>query len=782
MAIALRGARSGKKGPSGLNLVVLVPDEAVPLDWLYLGVILHGALDGSDYSLSPPEGVDWEAVDDRKETTPQAIRGVYAWRRKMQAGDDTFEFLGAGVPCPVTWVMWAVSGASDTAGNAATNGSSSNTTSHVAPSVTTKANNSWIFCVWSEEASPGSGNTTPGSMTHVASTRKAGSGGFGPCEIGVMSELIPSAGVTGTRTLTAATALGYVALTVEVCDSNAPQTLTEAGELQAVVSIGVPKVTGDVVLSTAEAALEQGSAADIFPAVVLQPWDRDAAATTTLRYSPARSYIPAAGTHAKKPFKARGESVVSIKRSLLAGGRVGGLGRPSAGDVKLLNPDGRLDILLGYAWDDRLVEIRMVGSDRYGTLLNWDDGFRLFKGRTVAPSDGFTSLALKIADVAKRLDRPAQKLTFAGTGGLEGPPELRGKRKPMCFGNPPSIRPVCVDKANQIYVFHVDEDGTGGTAVDAVYVGGNILSPDDYSAVLGAVNRVQINTSIGDSEVTLAVRMRATAPPAADLIEQLLLLGTVSGSERDLWSFARHAALSPGGAYYYVNGDETVGQVAAALLGPAGYLDIDADGKFVIGHWRNPEHESPDHVLKESRDLAIEPVSVQPPYWRMRVGYRKNFAQLSADQVVEAARATPYGIYATEPHLLIELSDETILLEEPNAPETNPEQQAEWVTPLLEEFDARLHAEALWAMYSRPWECYRVTTDRRAYRWRLGQVVELTHSRFGLGSGKRFRVAELEITDAGVTAILWGLRGTSVLAYETGDFIDLGDGSLIEFG
>jgi hypothetical protein len=225
-----------------------------------------------------------------------------------------------------------------------------------------------------------------------------------------------------------------------------------------------------------------------------------------------------------------------------------------------------------------------------------------------------------------------------------------------------------------------------------------------------------------------------------------------------------------------------VGQVVAALLGPAGYLDVDAEGKYVIGHLRDPAIESADHVLLERHVLSIDPVSVQPPLWRQRLGYRRNFARLSPDQVVEAARATPYGIYATEPYLLVELADEGILEIEPNAPEVDPERQAEWITALLEEFDANLLAAALWPMYSRPWECYRVAVDRRGYRWRLGQVVRLTHSRFGLGSGKNFRVVEMEITDAGTSAILWALRSPSVLAFESGDLFEFQDGSFLEFG
>ena len=45
----------------------------------------------------------------------------------------------------------------------------------------------------------------------------------------------------------------------------------------------------------------------------------------------------------------------------------------------------------------------------------------------------------------------AMTLTYAGTGGTEGPADLKNKVKPWCLGNPQGVEPVLIDVVNNVY-------------------------------------------------------------------------------------------------------------------------------------------------------------------------------------------------------------------------------------------------------------------------------------------------------------------------------------------
>src|SRR5690606_17739716 len=126
-------------------------------------------------------------------------------------------------------------------------------------------------------------------------------------------------------------------------------------------------------------------------------------------------------------------------------------------------------------------------------------------------------------------------------------------------------------------------------SVDAVYVGGNLLSPDDYEvhlahAELGSADYIKILTNIGNSEVTVAVNMDQPNLDfsASTLVRRMLLCNGVFDPVTDLdyGSFAILREESPGPCGYYSTGDTTLAQGVSDLLAGAMYWTATATGKF----------------------------------------------------------------------------------------------------------------------------------------------------------------------------------------------------------
>ncbi|MDQ4421475.1 hypothetical protein OOT33_13690 [Sphingobium sp. DEHP117] len=105
----------------------------------------------------------------------------------------------------------------------------------------------------------------------------------------------------------------------------------------------------------------------------------------------------------------------------------------------------------------------------------------------------FRAAASRLSVVATVDDEPfsvqVPSATYAGTGGLEGGADIKGKPKPWAFGAPKNVEPVLIDSLNS--VFQVSAYGSGIKAVTALYERGAPFSASfgnyaDYAALVAA--------------------------------------------------------------------------------------------------------------------------------------------------------------------------------------------------------------------------------------------------------------------------------------------------------
>lgn len=249
--------------------------------------------------------------------------------------------------------------------------------------------------------------------------------------------------------------------------------------------------------------------------------------------------------------------------------------------------------------------------------------------------DGVTA-ALKLRALTVRLDKPLLDEKYAGTGGAEGPPEMKGRVKPMALGNCLSVDPVVVDAARWIFQVH----GYGPVEdIVQVYdfaqpVGELVASVSTYEelaalellpaqwAKCNALGMFRLGGASDEkiSADVLGGRFFGQFPDTvADIVPALLRRAGFSASQ--IGSFA---SLPNKGWSYYSREDALIGDVARkAVLDAGGYLFNDNEGRWQVGNAFAPKPAKPllaDGSAEPSVG-SIRELNVADPLWQFEVGY-----------------------------------------------------------------------------------------------------------------------------------------------------------------
>ena len=150
-------------------------------------------------------------------------------------------------------------------------------------------------------------------------------------------------------------------------------------------------------------------------------------------------------------YEPRIENALTFSRALVDGDRIGGRSVPGFGDVVLRNDDGALDPMRGWGWAGRSIRVELGGPafarDEFGVIF---DGLT----ETVAFDD--QTLRVQVSDLQVLIEQPLWSARYLGTGGREGGVDLKGRRRPLCWGRVRNIEPVplgIVD-GRLVYQFH----------------------------------------------------------------------------------------------------------------------------------------------------------------------------------------------------------------------------------------------------------------------------------------------------------------------------------------
>lgn len=479
------------------------------------------------------------------------------------------------------------------------------------------------------------------------------------------------------------------------------------------------------------------------------PYDPVLPGERTLYFSDIGFMSKPTDTPADTYWKRRLEAPLDARTSLFSGSAIGGRSEVTYGAITLANDDGALDALADYDWDGRTVEVRYTAVER----PVFADFSIVFSGAAerLVPGDTFS---IELRDLQVLLDAPYQPLTFAGTGGAEGPAELAGRRKPMTLGVRRHVEPVQINGG--LLIFAYGSGPSGG--VLAAYDGGSpLVAGSNYAsyaalaaatvaagsyATCNALSLIRLGDQIG---TVLTIDVEGVKPSGSvlkkfgDLAQYVITNATTLTSgdfATSTVSAMNTAAPDTLGHWYSGAQDATVRDVLDQLAQThLAYYLVNATRKIEMGRFAAPKVTA-DFEFDEDDIFNIAPTRGERRLKRQTVRYGKRERLLSSSEVLGTIQGS------TRDALLKEWQQE---FDEDGAVATAS------LLATTETLDSALdiQAEALALAQNRislfgPARRTMTATVPFTPGLTVGQTVRLQIARYGLGAGKNFVVLSLD--------------------------------------
>jgi hypothetical protein len=425
---------------------------------------------------------------------------------------------------------------------------------------------------------------------------------------------------------------------------------------------------------------------------------------------------------------------------------------PTIGDVLLINADGALDHLLAAPVDGRSIAVYRgkPGADFAEFEL-------LFRGTTSSWRDaGDARMTLGLRGAAWQLEVPVNRPVYQGTGGAEGGADIRGKFKPGLFGYGRNILPVLVDADLGVYQFHFRQ----ALEVIGVYDGGVAYTPAgdvaDIFATSVALGTVKTQLSQGLIRVgtpparTLTVDAKGDAPSgvyaerAADIAFRIL--HDLQGFNDGLFDYAtfetlNQAAAGPVNIYLGLEPITAAAVVDQIMTGILGWWSDNPQGRIEVGLTGLPAAQPRARLeLDDLFELQMLPLpeAIETPFWRVTVGYGRNWTPLDATQIGDAVKtgdAARFAFLTQEYRFTAPIEDVTI-----RALRHLRARELVFLSAYDNLADAEALAQRLFDMYSTPRRLARLRTKRQGQKLRPGDTIALDYPRYGLTGGKNVTI------------------------------------------
>lgn len=459
------------------------------------------------------------------------------------------------------------------------------------------------------------------------------------------------------------------------------------------------------------------------------------------RYSDHGYASNASDSPASTHWPARALAPLIMARQIPSPAIYAGFSTNTRNDSVLANQDGEMDAILSdYAIDNRAIDIRI---GKLGDSLSaYGYACRGRMSRALARESTFE---IEINDGSSRLDVPIQQNYYAGTGGDEGGLDVQGKPKPLCYGNAMNVTPVLVDRVLLRYQVH---DGMTSD-VPAVY--------DDqipYTRVSGSPGAGQYTVTPATGIIQLGgppggvltcdVLGDATPGYTARIGEILYRIGLRAGlvdDDFDPTFFSELQTAVPGEIGVYIaNEPRRIIEVVEELIaGTACFAAFGRQGKLRAGRLL-VANGTPVAAFDEGNILAIERLplaeGLSPRVWRVEVGYARNY---TAQERVAAGASSERRAFVAEPY-------RSSVREAAAIKSQSPLSRAVFIPPVLaSEPDAQQLATEVFDLYSPARKLIRVEVPLAGLALELGEIVALTHPRFGLADGSLGRVVGYDL-------------------------------------
>jgi hypothetical protein len=496
----------------------------------------------------------------------------------------------------------------------------------------------------------------------------------------------------------------------------------------------------------------------------------DAAGTTEIfRYSSQNFTTEPSDTPANTYYDARIVNPASISRNMFSNGTTSGASRVGYGAVELSNVDGGLDYLLPYSFDGRslVVKIGVQGAafSTFTTILN---------GTMEQVEFTFAKATILVRDKLAILDKPLQTTLYAGNNslpaGVEGVADIAKKPKPLLYGQVFNIQPIMVNSSKLIYqindgaisavgnvydrgvalIFHADEPTVADMEAHDPPAG-------KYITCL-ALGYIRIKT-VPSGLLTCDATQGAAAGnrTVAQILKAIALKGGVAAGDIVAGDVTALDTLNSAVVGVWIESTETsiniMDQIAISI---GAYYGFDATGLFRMGRFDAPAGAA-NIEINTSNIISIEHNRTNDtdkgiPAYRVKVNYQKNYTVQDFDLA---------GAVADDRRNV--LAQSTLTASSEDASIKNQYSLAVEITRdalLVTQASAATEAARVLALYKARRDLYtvRIALDLSETLPDLVNVANLTLNRFGLNSGKLFKIIGIEsdYSTNRATLTLWG--------------------------
>lgn len=495
----------------------------------------------------------------------------------------------------------------------------------------------------------------------------------------------------------------------------------------------------------------------------------DAAGTLQTFYVSSDSFVTGTSdTPASIAFDPRLIDPGTLGTNIFSDGRTGGTTKLETGEIVLANADGALDAWLNYSFDGRPVTIRSGSSGAYPGAFA-----AIFVGTIESTEAGMDKFILRLKDKQQIFTASALSTRYAGNNvlpnGLEGTPDdLSGKVKPRTHGRVLNVSAPLINTSKLTY-----EVGAC-LAISAVYDRGlGITAGADFatSALLQAASPAAATYITCLSEgyfrlgstpagrITADVTQGSTAAnrTVAQILKQLALNAGLPSGEISAGDVTALDVAAPQVVGIWLDDESTFAQAMDMVAASVGaWYGFDTSGVLRMGQITAPSGTPVltmyDYDIlsgferRPPRDFGI-------PVWRIVLGHTKIWTTQPSD--LAGAVTTVTRAYLAETFRKSTSEDATVKTQWMMAGTVEDE------TLLTVTADAATEATRRLALYKTRRDVFDVPVSLdliTANALKLGDVVALQITRFGLDAGKSFRIIGIRLALAAGTATitLWG--------------------------
>ena len=429
----------------------------------------------------------------------------------------------------------------------------------------------------------------------------------------------------------------------------------------------------------------------------------------------------------------------------------------SFGDIEISNANGEYDSWLDstkYVWVNKSIKVYYGDtSQNSANLLDVQNNTfeKVFDGIIAdLDSSSRTSLNLKVRDKMERLNTPLTENKLGNTyyAGLGTGQSTQDNIRPLVFGEVHNVTPTLLDPSTLDYIFN---DGVTERLIEVrdngvpITLGTTNLTLGTFRLLYPSTGAITASVQGTTNSVNLSlngVNITGYSDTVAKLIATICMrYGNINSrllaTDIDFTNLQAFNTLHPQGVGIIISDRENILNVCTLLANSLGaqiyfnrlgQLQLLKLGTYSVG---TPTSITDADILQGSLSISSRSQVVAAT----KLGYCKNWTvQPGLVTNIPMAHKT---MYAEEWYTKTSVDEAVKLQYKLNA---EPVQRD---TLLLSGTDAQAEALRLNTFFKQPRVTYRMSGFTKLLNLKLGQEVVLTHSRFGLQSGKSGQVVSL---------------------------------------